>query len=350
MAKLGMRSIRLLGFAPLRDSAQLATSLANIPGPPLHLCHGAAVVAVAQDEPRKPLLRRDRKALLSGLQTVQRRLEVACQAGPFLPMDPSAACCPPHWVASLLASGEVALSAVLADYGRLHQWEIVLRWSPETVVAEHRAEIATAVREPGAPGLADAIAMVLRSERACREALLIAALVPAVVAFAPGGATGSDGEVSLTVLSSPDRETAIESALQALDAAKLGDASLDMRGPLPPVSFAAVRLVATDQSEISTAWSRLELPTRISRTGLHQTWRQRAAAAHPDRYEAGEQVARAAVMADLTAAYHVLRDLIGPGSDEEVVLSEVLRRAGPRLVVPPPELWVTRPLLEAALL
>jgi hypothetical protein len=103
-----------------------------------------------------------------------------------------------------------------------------------------------------------------------------------------------------------------------------------MRGPLPPLSFSPVRLALTKATDIAAAWKKLDLGDRIDRAGLHRVWRQRAAAAHPDRQSA----AGTGDVAELTEAADLLRDILPDGNSGPVTLPELLARAGYRLVVP----------------
>lgn len=333
MAEMNMRPMRVLGFASLAGSTSLQKALAAVDGPPVQVHRGPGIVALLQPELPKPLIRRGQKAMLAGLHTVQRRLEEACQAGPFLPMDPSAACCPAGAVDALLETAWPALEAALAAFGTRHQWDVILRWQPEAVVAQRRAEIAEAASGRGPVALAEAVAAVLRAERGRREAALVAALSPAVLQLAAGGAAGTETEVAVTVEVSAHGEAAIEAALGTIAPEHTVGASVDMRGPLPPLSFAAVRLVSVEQSEIASAWHRLGLPEKADTTVLHQAWRQRAAAAHPDRRPTNEGADAAASVADLTEANTLLRPLLAAEAGPQSLRS-LLRRAGHRLVVP----------------
>jgi hypothetical protein len=279
--------------------------------------------------------------MLSGLHTVQRRLEVACQAGPFLPMDPAAATCPAATVPRLLQDSWQELAAALAEHGGRQQWDVVLRWEAEKLISLHRAALATAATE-GKAALAEAVAAVLARGRAVREAALVGALAP--VSLARSTPIGGETEVAITLLMPSGGESAIESALGALTwpdaaAAEIDALAVDMRGPLPPVSFTAARLVAVEQSDVALAWGRLRLPEQIDSAGLHAQWRSMAAAAHPDRQPGLDSSKANDAVADLTAAYHLLRplwpDARSPSANAKLSLPQVLRRAGHRLVVPP---------------
>jgi hypothetical protein len=341
---MSLQPMRLLGFAPLAGIDRLAAAMAAIPGAALQVQRGDEIAALTQVEPHVKMVRRRHKELFEGLHTVQRRLEVACQAGPFLPMDPSAACCPAGAVTRLLAGAHERLAASLAQLGSRHQWDIVLRWSGESVVAQLRDDIAAAAGNRGPEALAEAVAAALRAERMRREAALLAVLTPAMLATAP--AAGSETEIGITVLIPANGEAAIESALQRLDGKMFAGASLDMRGPLPPLSFSPVRLALSKASDISAAWRRLDLGDRIDRAGVHRIWRQRAAAAHPDRQSA----AAPNDVAELTEAADLLRDILADGNAAPATLPELLARAGYRLVIPAapaPEAAAPAMVLEA---
>jgi hypothetical protein len=329
MAEMIMQHTRLLGFAPLAAADALYATMQAIPGPEVHMQAGPATVALFQHETATPLAGLSRDALIAGLQSVQRRLEAGCAAGPFLPMDPAAACCSTGVLPQLLQPAWEVLAQALAAHGARQQWDIVLHWAPETVVARHRAEIAPLAAH-GPQALAEAVGAVLRAQCARHEAALLAALTPAVLAFAEGGAACTDTQVLVTVLVATNAEAAVEAALDALPADQMEGVSIDMRGPLPPLSFSAVRLATVQPDAVTQAWATLGLPDHIDLSTLHRHWRLAAAAAHPDRQPAVP--AGGVTVSDLTAAYHLLRDLLPP--NETHSLGSLLRNAGPRLVIP----------------
>ena len=330
---------RLLGFVPLQGLAALRAALDAVEGPRLAVRQGAGLAALLQPEPPGALSGRARAEVLAGLRTVQQRLEIACQAGPILPADPAASCCPVACVPALLEPAWTALADALARHGGGRQWDVVMRWPPELVLARRREEIARQAAGLGRAGLAEAVAAALRSERSTREAGLVAALTPAVAAFAPGGASGAETEVALTVLLPPGGEAALEAALQSLAPEHQAGAAIDLRGPLPPLSFTPVRVAEVGAAEIIHAWRRLDLPPRIDVAELHRQWRRSAFALHPDRHATGEAEGFAAALSEATQAYHLLRDLLRDDarrddSAAEWTLDDLSRRAGPRLVLP----------------
>ena len=327
---MSSQSARLLGFAPLAGLDALRTALNAVAGPQVHACHGPGLVALLQQEPDAPLFGGGHKAMAPGLLMVQRRLEVACQAGPFLPMDPAAACCPAESASHLLEPAWNALAIALTAQGGRHQWDAVLHWAAEPVVARHRAELA-AVAEQGKAALAEAVGGVLLAERSRREAGLLTALAPVVLGFSSGGGACAETEVTLTLLVTAGAEDAVETVLDALPAEHAEDAGIDMRGPLPPISFSAVRLVAVEARDIIRAWQLLELPDRVDLASLHRQWRQGGAFVHPDRRPAMGAV----TVSSLTGAYRLLRPLLLIDAAAKFqTLNGVLRHAGPRLIVP----------------
>ncbi len=325
---MSSRNVRLLGFAPLAGLDALRAGLNAVATPQVHACHGSGLVALLQQEPDVPLFGGGRKATAAGLLMVQRRLEIACQIGPFLPMNPAAACCPAEAVSRLLEPAWNALGMALTAQGGRHQWDVVLRWAAEPVMARHCAAFAAATGQ-GKAALAKAVDAVLLAERSRREAALLTALGPAVLAFASGGAACTATEVLVTVLVNAGAEAPVEAALDALPAEHAKDASIDMYGPLPPLGFSAVRFVIVETRDITRAWQVLGLSDRVDLASLHRQWRLGAASAHPDR-----QIAKGAVtLAQLTNAYHLLRSLLADAASKFQPLDSLLRHAGPRLIV-----------------
>ncbi len=321
-----MMQDRILGYAPLDGLDALIDRLGEVPGPRVDVWRGPGLAAFSQAEASRGLFGGLNGAASAGLLAVQRRLEVACQAGPFLPQDPSAALVAADAIAPLLAASWDELADALDRAGREHQWDIVLQWSPETVVARQASALAGAA---GRIELAEAIAGVLRAERDRQQARLLAVLTQAVRAFAAGGPTGTDTQVGVTVRIGANTEAAIEAALETLDDPTL---TIGLRGPLPPISFAAVRIEVATQAGIEAAWRTLQLSGRVDKACLHRQWRALAAAAHPDRGPLAPARTGADV-GELTAAYHRLRGLL-PADGHGASFEELARAAVPRLVMP----------------
>jgi len=322
------KDLSLIGIAPAAGAAALCAALREVPGPAVSV-HVAGDVALFTAAPeggrRRALLRRDRTALLAGLHRQQRRLEIACLAGPFLVFDPAAASCPVAEIPRLLGASQAELAIALERDGRRHQWDVVLRWPPESVVAQHRARLADS---DGRAALAAAIAALLRNEVAARNVALRAALRPVAIDIAEQASVVGEAETAVTVLIAAGSEAAIEAALSALSPAASADASADLRGPLPPISFAPLRVTELGLNTLTAAWRALDLPERLDRTELTRRWREMALRLHPD--QGGEQ----ADPARLDAAGRAYRLLRGLAADGPLELAALRSRVGRQLTVP----------------
>ncbi len=275
---------------------------------------------------------------------MQRRLELACHSGPFLPQDPAAATVPSDAVPSLLAAAWPALDTALFTHGTHHQWEILLRWSPAAVLARQSARASqTTTRAANAARIA-AVRAAIRTERTRQEARLLNALSRAVLAFAADGSSGGDTAISVTALIEAGSEHRMEAALEALEE---GDLGIELRGPLPPVTFSPVRIATTETIEITGAWHTLELAERTDRARLQQQWRHLAASLRPDR-QSHRLSGAAPGIAGLTDAYRTLRNLL-PADNASATLSETLRLAGRRLIVPEAPVIVAPPIRRPTL-
>ncbi len=318
--------IALIGVAPAASAEPLLAAMARIegPAPGLHRAGRIAVIFQAATVKRRrvALRRADRSALLRPLHSLQRRLEIACLAGPFLPFDPAAAACARAELTLLVDAAAEALAAALERDGARHQWDIVIRWRPEAVLARHRATL------QGRADLAEAIAAVLHEDRAARQGALLAALGPRVLAIADALPAGTEGEASATVLVPAGEEVRIEAALQALPEAIKEGAEADLRGPLPPISFAPLRVTALETATLDAAWHVLDLPDRLDGDALTGRWRAVARRLHPDLagHRADPERLEAA-----GRAYRLLRGLAREGNLDRAAVQAM---AGRRLSIP----------------
>jgi hypothetical protein len=300
--------LTLLGIAPADRAAALAPALSALPGPAVTLHRVGEIVAVAQRAEarhRALLLARDRAGLLSGLLAVQQRLEAACQLGRFLPADPGAPALPAAELPRLIDAAAPALAAALARDGARHQWDVILRWPPEAALAPRRAALSGLARAE----LAEAVRAALAAERAMRRDALRAALRPAVRDIADAEPVAEDAACGLTVLVPAGGEAAIEAALATLPETAQHGAAADLRGPLPPVAFAALGIAELAEGALDRAWTLLGLPEQLAPEELSGRWRAVAARLHPDR-GAGDP----ARFAEAREAYRLLERLAVPGA------------------------------------
>jgi Gas vesicle synthesis protein GvpL/GvpF len=344
-----MSTDRLLGYAPLEGLDGLLATLNAVPGPAVEAWHGSSLAALLQSEPDDTLFCAQQISQAAGLPGVQRRLELACHTGPFLPQDPAAATVPSDAVPSLLSTAWPALDSALFTHGTHQQWEILLRWSPEAILARQSPQgaflpaqiISHAARTA-------ALRTAIRTERTRQEARLLNALSRAVLAFAADGSDDGDTAIRVTALIKTGTEHRMETALESLEE---GDLGIELRGPMPPVTFSPVRIVTTEAIEITGAWHTLELGERTDRTHLQKQWRHLAASLRPDR-QSHRLSGAAPGIAGLTDAYRMLRSLL-PASNASARLPETLGLAGRRLIVPEAPVSVAppiqRPLLELTL-
>jgi hypothetical protein len=324
--------VRLLGFAGEADAVTLQAALEAVPGPDVSSVSAGGVAALVQADRSTGRTPPKRDTALRALFGVQRRLEVACLHGAFLPADPSRNLCARARLPGLLAEAAAPIAAALAVLGGHHQWDVVLRWLAEPVLEARRDEIRVAAAGQGRSGLAEAVGAALGRERALREAALQAVLSRVARAVKPAGAGVT--ETGFTVLLPAAGEAALETALGELGPEISAGASADLRGPLPPISFAAVRVESAAPKEVAEAWRMLGLPERVDAESLRRHWHACAARLHPDH---GAQ--QDAPIREAGAAFRLLRGLLpADGQQEPWSLPALQRRGALRLQVPAPSL------------
>ncbi|WP_419897212.1 GvpL/GvpF family gas vesicle protein [Roseomonas sp. USHLN139] len=314
---------RLLGVAPQPLAAAMQQAMARIAGPPLSSTPLGEIVAFLQPEPPDRLLG-GQKARLRLLAGWQQRLEAACQIGPFLPADPAAALLPTTAWAPVLEASATALAAALARDGASQEWQLTLGWPPAQLLAPHRAALQP--WQGAAPAaLAAEIGRLVAAEMAARIAAVEAALAGVTRQWRRQPAA-TPHEASFLLLIERDGMAGLEAALQGLPPALAEAASADLRGPMPPVHFAAWRVAECRPDALRQAWSLLGLGEGADAASLRRSWRRRAAALHPD---ASRAAADGAAMASARDAYRLLAPLLREAGTD---LPGLLRQAGPRLV------------------
>jgi hypothetical protein len=322
--------VKLLGFVAAKSAEALAARLAAVPGPPVSLFCAGGLAALAQADKAggRALLPQGRRAILNALASVQRRLEVACLHGPFLPADPAEAGCRAAEVATLLAGSADSIAAALAGPGTCHQWDVVLHWQAEPIVEARRAEIKAAASGGGRAGLAEAVAAALGRERALREEALVQAVARVALAVQP--ARSGTTETAVTALVHAGEESVLEAALRGLAPQVSDGASADLRGPLPPISFAAVRITRAAPGEVEAAWNRLALPDWVDAAVLRRHWHACAARLHPDHGAKDD-----GPITEAGAAFRLLRGLLPAETPQKPwSLAALQRRGNMRLTVP----------------
>jgi hypothetical protein len=312
--------VKILGFAAAASGQALAARLAAVAGPPVSLlcAGGLAVLSQADKAGRPSLLAGGRRAMLAALASVQRRLELACLHGPFLPADPADAACPACEIGALLAGAAEAIAAALAGPGTCHQWDVILRWQAEPGAAAGG----------GRAGLAEAVQAALARERVLRGTALMQAVASVAVAAKP--TSSGTTETGVTALVPAGGEAVLEAALCGLAPEISDGASADLRGPLPPISFAAVRVARAAPGDVAAAWNRLALPDLVDAAALRRHWHACAARLHPDHGARDD-----GPITEAGAAFRLLRGLLPPETPEKPWSLAALQRRGTiRLMVP----------------
>jgi hypothetical protein len=325
------RRQNLIGVAPAQGAEALAKAMTAAGGPPVTAyCAGAiAILAEPAELPRRRLLAaRGRAGLLRSLHRLQRRFEIGCVNGPFLAFDPAAADCAAADLPRLVAASADALADALHRDGSRQQWDIILRWSPEAVLAPQRETLAALA---GRDQLAEGIAAVLREARACRMAALRTALTTQGIALAADPPTEGDTEIGVTALVPRDGEALIEAAFALMPPEATMGASADLRGPLPPISFAPLRVTALEAAAVDAAWRALDLPEQLDAADLTRRWREIAVRLHPDQAGAAADPARLDAAGQ---AYRLLRGIARDLPDGRLERSALRARSGPRLSIP----------------
>lgn len=319
--------LTLLGFTYPGPAAALRQALSRIPGPPVQIVpagQGAqAIACIAQAASGGMLAWQSRVALLKQLSCVQRRLELACQTAPFLPADPAMAPCPAKTLPALLADAAPGIARAIAAFGGLVQWDVVLRWQAEDVLRAQRTELATL---GGREALAEGVQRHLAQARALRAQALEMVLAPA--SFARIALEGEECACGFSVLVSRNAEAGLEATLHRFPAALGQGIAADLRGPLPPLSFASVKLRADCTAPAQAAWRSLELPEQLDHAVLQRHWHNRARQLHPD---AGgtDQAAMAAAGDHLRLLRGLLEDAGG-----QLCRAQLASAAGLKLVMP----------------
>ncbi len=328
--------VTLLGVAARSDAESVLAAMQAVAGPKLVVAvhDDVALFAQAAEKGRALLRRRDKASLVKALFAVQRRLEVACQTAAFLPADPGGAPCPAQALQGMLADAASCVAASLAQHGGRHQWEVTMRWPAEPALARRRDDIAAAAAGAGAgpAGLAEAVQAALRAEQAFRSDALREALAPLVLDIASQGNAASETETTLTVLVPRHGEAAIEAAFAAMPAEATREASADLKGPLPPFSFATCTIASADADELARAWSQLALPPETDTGDLNRRWRAAAFEAHPDR---NQPISGNAPIEELGASYRLLRDVLRSMGQGRHRLADLVRQGRQRLVTTP---------------
>lgn len=238
--------VRLLGLAPAEAAAPVQLAMTRHAGPPLSQQRAGDMVAFAQPVPGGPRPAVPEAERQRALLLVQRRLEAACLAGPFLPAAPAAALCPAAELPALLEIAAPRLRLALAEHAGTHQWSLTLRW-PEAALQ-------------AAPGGAGA-------ELARRARRVEAALRPALLRVRREAET-APATLRYLLLVPRGQEAAIETALLGLPPETGRGAVADLHGPMPPLGFHAWQVAEAEAGALRAAWALLGPPEGVEVSAL----------------------------------------------------------------------------------
>jgi hypothetical protein len=293
--------VTLLGIVPTSSAPAQLEAVAAVDGPAVFLIVAGSIAAIVRQGEAAPAAR---NGILTSegkreLLTLHRRLEQACLLGPMLPADPAAAVSPEASLAALLAGQEEELAATVQTQGCLQQWDVTIAWQPQSALARHKDALSAYAASRGA--LAAAIGETLariREQRGTELRAAFAAVARDHLTLAPG-----ECAAGLTVLTEPHADAGITAALESLS--HPDELTADIRGPMPPIAFAPIRLAAADAESIATAWAGLSLPYRTDSESLSRAWRRMVPGLHPDHGATETGPLQAA-----NAAYRLLRNLL----------------------------------------
>lgn len=319
----------ILGAADLR-APELPAGLA--------LIASGGLAAVLGEAPAGGLGGQDRSALLPWLLARQRLLEHLLARGPVLPVALGTVVETPERVRHLLEAGAPELSSALQALGDRRELNLSVRWPIEAVVAGQLAALPAELRAAAAPERDDAEARrdlgaalakgveqeKLRVRRSVTERLR--ALAHDMILSEP---LEPEGVLNLALLLDAAAEKALDVALEDLDRSFEGRLTFRLVGPLPPYSFASVKVNLATADTVAESRAILGIPVGEGRQALKSAYRSALRGAHPDLVASGHEngelaPAEAARVMALTAAYRVLEAEYAPVSllrQDSLVLS-----------------------------
>lgn len=329
----GPADMRLLGLVPLAGSAGLARAL----GPNVRALPLGSLAALLQPEDPARTSGEDEARTLAQAE-LERRLSVACQAGPFLACAPDAACCAETELRTLLEGAGTELDTALARHGHEQQWDVILRWAPGPVLAARypaRTGEHAAAEAPTLPatrsGRPLSIAEILREEMALRTGALRRTLAPHVRAIADCSPATGDTECGVTVLIPAGGRQAIQTAFATLPAFASRDARCTLTGPLPALAFHTLRITRSEPGEVAAAWALLRLPERLDAADLARRWQSMVQQLEPARRDPEDD---APPLAEADAAYRLVCQEAARHAETPLERDRLLDRAGAHLALP----------------
>jgi hypothetical protein len=217
-------------------------------------------------------------------------------------------------VLKLLQYGYKTFQSFLMEFSKKVQMELIVTWNVNTVISAIAAEpdVATMVAEAktlqGQSNQAGIkIGQLVASKLSMRKTALADEIVSAV------GTTSLKQHVNpilsdqivvnLGLMLESNKTAMLERTVNELDSRFNQQLTFKLVGPLPPYSFATVRVKTPDFETINHARQRLGLSASASLQEIDNSWRAMARIVHPDQ-EAGN----AAEFRQLAKDYRLLHD------------------------------------------
>ena len=272
--------------------------------------------AVVGDGPCTERMGRGREDLAPLLLAHQRTLEQVMRSTPLLPVKFGTFAPDEGSVRAILERGAPAFEAAFSRLDGCVQMEILVKWDVDAVFAAIASEDAVAGLKAELESLAGAPEQVSRAalgrlvkaslER--RRAALAASLSEALQAIAVDAilypATADQVVLHQVLLIKAGEMAALDTCLEALDAAHDGRLTFRCIGPLAPYSFATVEIEIVDAAALSQAMRLFDVGPTASAAEMRAAYRRLAKSAHPDA--AGADAGGCASMVALTEAYRIV--------------------------------------------
>jgi hypothetical protein len=211
------------------------------------------------------------------------------------------------------------LESGLAEVGDAREIDLSATWDVRAVLAEiaHEPQVAAVAGAIARVSPDETLAAGLQVGKLVQETLerrrdeyrrrVVGELAPLARDVTPQPRPADEIVLNIAFLVERADLDRFEAAVDRLGDELAGRLSFRYVGPLPPYSFAMVRLTRPDPAEIETARETLGLGMEVTEAGVREAYRRLAAERHPDRNpndpSAQDQFARLSAAHDLLRAY-----------------------------------------------
>jgi hypothetical protein len=222
-----------------------------------------------------------RRRELEGMVELQRVMEAVIATGPLLAAQPGTRLEDPAEAVSLLAPASVRLEEAFHAFGALRQFQVTVRWDPKAVLAALAERGVFAAPTTDRVEFGKAIRARLLEEKGRLSRFVRDRLAAAARDVVSMPVAEEDVVADAVVL--VDAETAaLDLELQRIDDVLPGASIVRCVGPLPAVSFAAIRIDRIDDEHVSGARRLLGVKDSAACEDLRSAYVHAARATHPD--------------------------------------------------------------------